>query len=480
MPSRPDHPLSWLAEKAEADPDLPYLVDERGPLRYGELWSALGAWYAAFTDAGLANGGLVAVLTRDRRRMSLAVWLAFYAGLPVLPLDPERPVNRSLLQTLGIRQVVADEDIDLPETVRMLPASTFDQIPSRAPLEPSPRPPHEAHLLVATSGTEGRPKAVMLSAAALAASATASCRLFGLGAGDRWLCCLPVVHVGGLMILFRCARAGAAVELRQRFDPAVTADDLARGATHTSLSPTMLHCVLDVSGDASAPATLRHVLIGGAPLPPALAARARAAGWPLSETYGMTETATHIALVDPATRELRPLAGCEIDLVDLGAATGEPGRLRLKGPTLMLGYANRDLTPGDGLDRSGGLLTADLGREAGDGMIRLVGREDDVIICGGLNIHPAEVEQLLAACPGIGEIAVTGRDDRVWGQQLAALFTGPASAAACAEWVARNLPGRFRPRAWQHVDALPKSALGKLERSRLNGLLCPDRMLTLD
>jgi O-succinylbenzoic acid--CoA ligase len=476
----PDHPLSWLAGKAEADPDLPYLTDGRGQLRYGELWSALGAWYAAFDDVGMANGELVAVLTRDRRRMSLAVWLAFYAGFPVLPLDPERPVNRSLLQTLGIRQVVADEGIDLPEAVRTLPAAAFDEIPRRAPRAPSPRSPQEAHLLVATSGTEGRPKAVMLSAAALAASASASCRLFGLGAGDRWLCCLPVVHVGGLMILLRCARAGAVVELRQRFDPAGTADDLARGATHTSLSPTMLHCILDVSGAAPAPATLRHVLIGGAPLPRALAARARAAGWPLSETYGMTETATHIALVDSATRELRPLAGCEIDLVDLGAATGEPGRLRLKGPTLMLGYANRDLTPGDGLDRSGGLLTADLGREAGDGMIRLVGREDDVIICGGLNIHPAVVEQLLAACPGIGEIAVTGRDDPVWGQQLAALYTGPAAAGDCVEWVARNVPGRFRPRAWQHVGALPKSGLGKLERSRLSGLLCPDRMLALD
>ena len=149
MPSRPDHPLSWLAEKAEADPDVPYLADERGPLRYGELWSALGAWHAAFADAGLASGEPVAVLTRDRRRMSLAVWLAFYAGLPVLPLDPERPVNRSLLRTLGIRQVVADEGIDLPEAVRMLPAATFDEIPPRAPLDPNPRPPHEAHLLVA-------------------------------------------------------------------------------------------------------------------------------------------------------------------------------------------------------------------------------------------------------------------------------------------------------------------------------------------
>jgi O-succinylbenzoic acid--CoA ligase len=282
------------------------------------------------------------------------------------------------------------------------------------------------------------------------------------------------------MILFRCARAGATVELRQRFRPEAAWGDLRDGATHTSLSPAMLHGVLDAADGAPAPSTLRRVLTGGAPLPAAIARRADALGWPLTETYGMSETATHVAIVEPATRALRPVAGCEIELVDLGAGAGEPGRLRLEGPTLMLGYANRAMTPGDGLDRRGGLITADLGRPLDSGRIRIIGREDDVIICGGLNIHPTEVETLLARCPDIDEVAVTGRPDPVWGQQLTAIYTGPIHPQACAEWVGRHLPGRFRPRFYQRVTALPKNAMGKLQRDRLGALLRADTVYEID
>jgi O-succinylbenzoic acid--CoA ligase len=475
-----EHPLTWLGNQAENHPDAIALRDERGEVGYGELWAALGAWHAELAEAGFAHGQPLAILTEDRRRMALAVWLALYAGCPALPLDPRRPSSHGLIRSLGIRQVLADEVVAAGAGARQLPASVIDERPARAPLPPTPRSPRAAQLLIATSGTEGQPKAVMLSAGALAASASATCERFGLGAGDRWLCCLPVVHVGGMMIFFRCAKAGATVELRQHFDPAATVRDLAEGVTHTSLSPTMLHCIMDVADGDPPPASLRHMLIGGAPLPPALSARARNAGWPLTETYGMTETATHVAFVDPQTRKLDPLAGFAIDLVDLGANSGEPGRLRIEGPTLMLGYANPSLTPGDGLDRRGGLLTADLGREVENGIVRLVGRDDDVIICGGLNIHPAEVEQLLAACPDIGDIAITGQSDGVWGQQLVALYTGPAAERACAEWVRCNLPGRFRPRAWQRVNDLPKNPLGKLERRRLPSLVCPERVVTVD
>ena len=473
MGSPPEHPLTWLADRAADSPDAVAIAGDGDDLSYAELWAALGRWHAALADAGLAGGELLAVLDTDRRRVALATWLACYAGCPVLPLDPQRPAALGLLASLGVRQLLAEPGRAPPGGARVLPVSILDDVPAGASLPPSPLPPRAPQLLIATSGTEGRPKAVMLSAGALAASAALSCELFDLRSGDRWLCCLPLVHVGGLMIFMRCARAGATALLRQHFDPQQVSADLTDGVTHASLSPTMLHCLLDAAGDARAPASLRQVLIGGAPLPAALAARAGAAGWRLTETYGMTETATHVAIVDPQTRALRPLAGASIDLVDLGAGEGEPGRLRLGGPTLMLGYANPALTPGDGLDRRGGLLTADLGRRQDDGDVRLVGREDDVIICGGLNVHPVEVEQLLATCPDIGEVAVTGRPDPIWGHQLAALYTGPATVESCREWAGRCLPGRFRPRAWRRVDALPKNPMGKVERRRLAPLLEP-------
>ena len=476
MLATPEHPAGWLRARAADTPNAAAIRDEHGEIDYGDLWQALGGWYATFVDEGFDAARPVAVLTDDRSLLARAVWLALYAGCPVLPLDPRRPTTLALLDALDIDQVIADESFMDLAGVRHLPAAKLGERESRAALPPTPRPPRAPQLLITTSGTEGTPKAVMLGNGALSASATSTCETFDLGAGDRWHCCLPLVHVGGLMILLRCARVGATVELRGRFDPAGTWADLQAGITHTSLSPAMLHCILDEAGDTPAPPGLRHVLIGGAPLPSALARRAANLGWPLTETYGMSETATHVAIVDLSSRALRPMAGCGIDLVDLGVGEGEPGRLRLEGPTLMLGYANREMEPGYGLDRRGGLLTSDLGRQGDDGLVRIVGREDDVIICGGLNIHPVEVETMLAVGPGVDELAITGRPDPVWGEKLVAVYVGTAEPASFAEWVGRNLPGRFRPRAYVRVPALPRNPMGKLQRDRLGSLLGPDRV----
>jgi O-succinylbenzoic acid--CoA ligase len=476
MLSPPEHPVSWLQACAEETPAALAIRGDGGEIAYGDLWRALGGWVAEFADDGFDATRPVALLTNDRSLLARAVWLALYAGCPVLPLDPGRPTTLALLDTLAIDQVIADDAFaDLPG-VRYLAAARLAETGLRAPVPPTPRPPRAPQLLITTSGTEGTPKAVMLGTGALSASATSTCEAFDLGAGDRWLCSLPVVHIGGLMILFRCARAGATVELRQRFDPAGAWIDLQGGITHTSLAPAMLHCILDAAGGAPAPAGLRHVLIGGAPLPSTLARRAAETGWPLTETFGMSETATHVALVDPDTRALRPMAGCGIDLVDLGVGEGEPGRLRLEGPTLMLGYANPALVPGTGLDPGGGLLTSDLGRPLDNGLVRLVGREDDVIICGGLNIHPVEVETMLAVCPDVDELAIAGRPDPVWGEQLVALYVGAADPANVADWVGRRVPGRFRPRAYARVPALPRNPLGKLQRDRLAEFLDPERL----
>lgn len=205
-------------------------------------------------------------------------------------------------------------------------------------------------------------------------------------------------------------------------------------------------------------------------MPPGIARRAAARHWPLTETYGMSETATHIAVVDPATRALRPVAGGRIELQDSGSETGTVAPVRLAGPTLMLGYANADLQPGDGLDEDGGLVSTDLGRRSAGGLISIVGRRDDVIICGGLNIHPVEVEQLLAGCPGLTEAAVTSQPDPVWGQELVVLYTGGDDPETVAAWAAANLPGRFKPQIYRRLGALPKNPLGKLQRDRLPAL----------
>lgn len=472
MPEAPDSPVHWLEARSRDATDTPAIRDAKGWLDYGTLWQALGNWRRDIENEGLRPGRPVAVLTADRSRMVRAVWLGLYCGCPVLPLDPQRPGTHGLIGELGIEQVFTDPGVAPPGgQARRLPAESLDEVPTGTPLPPSPAGASEPQLLITTSGTGGVAKAVMLGGAGLVASAEGSCRLFDLGPGDTWLCCLPVIHVGGLMILLRCACAGATVELEQRFDPSEAWDSLCSGATHTSLSPVMLNCIMDEADGAPVPATLRHVLTGGSAMPPGITRRAAARHWPLTETYGMSETATHIAVVDPATRTLRPVAGGRIELEGVESDTDSVAPVRLEGPTLMLGYANPDLRPGDGLDDAGGLVSTDLGRRSEDGFISIVGRRDDVIICGGLNIHPVEVEQLLAGCPGLTDVAVTSQPDPVWGQQLVALYTGDAEPDSVAAWAAANLPGRFKPQIYRRLDNLPKNPLGKLQRDRLSALV---------
>lgn len=319
-------------------------------------------------------------------------------------------------------------------------------------------------LIVATSGSSGEAKAVMLTPDALRAHATASQARLGLAAEDTWLNVMPLFHVGGLMILWRCAEAGAAVLLHDRFDPARVAEDLPK-VTHVSLVPAMLARLLD---DGLAPGPrLRVCLVGGAALPGALAERALAAGWPLCPTYGMSEAASQVATLVPARPGWRPgtvgrpLDGLEIALAD--------GRIRVRGGMAMAGYANPAMRPGEGL-QDGWFETGDLGAWDEAGNLVVLGRADDVLISGGENIHPLAVEEIVARCPGVAAAAITARPDAVWGDRLVAVLVGGVSDDDFLQWCAGHLPPFMRPRQVLRLPALPLNATGKLDRLALRRL----------
>jgi O-succinylbenzoic acid--CoA ligase len=292
-----------------------------------------------------------------------------------------------------------------------------------------------------------------------------------LAAGDLWLACVPLRHIAGLSILLRCLEAGAGVSIHDGFDAARVWRDL-RGqpVTHLSLVPAMLHQLLQVAAGQPPPARLRCVLIGGAALDPSLAARAQAAGWPLCVSYGMSETASQIAT------ECGALAGCEAGRVGVPLAgfalrlegLGDARRIWLRGPALMLGYAAPGLAPGRGL-ADGWLLTGDIGR-CDDGVLRLRGRADDMLISGGENLHPAEVEPVLRAAPGVDDAALAAVADPVWGDLLVAVFSGSATPDSVAAHCRRHLAGARRPRHFCQLERLPYTASGKLDRLALRDL----------
>lgn len=354
-----------------------------------------------------------------------AVW---EAGDAVLPIHPELPGPEveALLGALRPRFLVD--------------AAGVRQLPGAAPVEPG------TALVVPTSGTTGTPKGVVLTHDNLSASALATAARLELGAGDRWLCCVPPSHIAGLMVLVRARLSGAAVVLHSHFDPAAIAAD--ESSNLVSLVPTMLRRLLTAGVDV---ARFRWILLGGGPVPAALVAAATAAGARVVATYGMTETC------GGAVYDGVPLPGVRV-------AIGEDGTVALAGPMVMRGYRLRPEETAAVL-RDGWFLTSDVGELDPSGRLRVLGRRDDLIISGGQKVRPIEVANLLMEHPAVADVAVAGRPDDEWGQAVAAVVV-PASGAepTLAElraFVAERLAPYKAPRYLVIVAELPRGPTGK-------------------
>lgn len=330
-------------------------------------------------------------------------------------------------------------------------------------------------LIIATSGSSGQPKGVRLPWRAVAAASRISAKALHLRRGDAWLACLPLHHVGGAMIVYRCLRAGATAVVHEGFDVDTLARDLAArhpvAITHLSLVPPMLAQLLDAgvspfgsraNGAAGAP-TLRCVLVGGAALTQTLFRRALAAGWPVCPTYGMTETCA-LATVNPRPGPAWEEGDVGRPLPGVRCATGSDGTLRIATPARMAGYLGETAPPPEWI------ATNDLGAVDTNGHVRVRGRADDMLVSAGVNVHPLEVEARLAACPGVRETGVTGLADPVWGDVIACAYEGEAHEAALDDWCRAHLPTARRPRRFLRVEQLPRTASGKLDRRALPAL----------
>lgn len=340
---------------------------------------------------------------------------------------------------------------------------TFFPLPPERPAPSLGACPPDTVLIISTSGSEGQPRAVLLGDAQLDAAAAATNACLDLRSGDLWLNALPLYHIGGQSILWRCARAGATVLLHAGFAADAVARDLTdKPVTHISLVPAMLARLLDLG--IAPPPSLRVVLIGGAALSGALHKRASIAGWPLYVSYGMSETAAQIACFRPDDGEWHEgqvghaMPGHEIRI-------GDNGRIHIRGPQVMSGYLD-----GGGCDSDGWLTTGDLGRLDNAGRLTVLGRADDMLISGGRNLHPQEIESCLAACPGVLDIAVTGQPDPVWGDLVVALFVGNVDGETLIAHARQHLPSVAVPRRVRRLERLPRNAAGKLERASLRGL----------
>ena len=307
-----------------------------------------------------------------------------------------------------------------------------------------------------TSGTTGEAKLVELTHDNFRASARSNAIRLGGEPTQRWLGTLPLFHIGGLAMLYRCAVYGASIALEAHFDAARACAAMDEGVTHVSFVPTMLERVLEVRGVR--PFTgVKAALIGGGPMTSATLKRAREAGLPVLQTYGLTEACSQVTteLLSEADGQTAgpPVPGVEVRIVNPDASG--VGEIEVRGPTVAKG-----LGPW--------LQTKDLGVLDDRGRLSIRARRTDLILTGGENVYPAEVEAVLREHPQIVDVAVIARADAEWGQvPVAIVVTRDPGALSLSEWARARLAAFKVPREWIWAEALPRNATGKLDRVKL-------------
>jgi O-succinylbenzoic acid--CoA ligase len=436
---------NWLAQRSQSCPDRIALAADGVDVTYAEL-EAEATWVARRLAAHGVRRGSIAALTMHPRREQVVLFHALMkVGATLLPLSPRlTDAERAAIVAAEEPTVDLDDAGELTQTEADLPLlgeNDMDDVCAR----------------VLTSGSSGLPKPVGLTYGNFLWSAVGSGFNLGVDPADRWLCCLPLSHISGLGIVMRSVIYGTTAVLHDGFDvdraAAALEDD---GISIVSVVTTMLTRLLDAGADLSKP---RAILVGGGPVPEEPLQEAIAKGATVVQTYGLTETCSQVTTLAPedASRKLgsagRPLLTTHLRILD--------GEILVQGPTVAPGRADAD----------GWLHTGDLGHIDEEGFLYVKDRIDDLIVSGGENIVPAEVEEVLLRHPEVADAAVVGREDPEWQQAVTAIVVLEAGSDVTPDDLRRHcgesLAGFKVPKRVELAAALPRTPSGKLMRRAL-------------
>jgi len=474
----------WLQARASATPHHTALIYNDQRWTWRELHLLAGRLCSRLQQMNIRPGTFIGVVMNNEPEAVVTVHALARGGYVMVPLNTRltaAEINWQLqragvglvLHTAGTAETAANLDANRHEVdLTELPATTAEA--KTWNLEAT-------QAIVFTSGTSGQPKGAEITFGNHFYSATASAFRIGHQNDDIWLSVLPLYHVGGLAVLFRCALYGITTLLHPRFDiHAIGASFRNQRVTLISLVPTMLHRMLQQ--DTTFPPSLRLILLGGAAATPDLLNSASTANLPVAATYGLTEASSQVATALPdATRRKpgsvgRPLMFTEVRIIDDTGApqpSGEYGEVTVKGPTVMRGYF-RDPQATNTTIRDGWLHTGDIGYMDEDGDLWLVQRRSDLIVSGGENVYPAEGEAVIREHPDVADVSVVGLDDAEWGQRVAAAVVTVSGAVIDEETIIahcrEHLAGYKTPRSIIMVDELPQTASGKVQRDGVRTL----------
>ncbi|MBS1883495.1 MAG: o-succinylbenzoate--CoA ligase [Actinobacteria bacterium] len=435
----------WLAQRAQSCPERTALIADGAEVTYSEL-EAEASWVARRLAAqGLRRGATAALTMHPRREQVVLVHALMKVGAALLPLSP-RLTEAERAQIVEVVEPMVDLDdpglltqteADLP----MLGEHDTDAICA----------------YVLSSGSTGAPKPIGLTYGNFLWSAMGGAFNIGVDPADRWLCCVPLSHIAGLSIVIRSAIYGTTAVVHDGFEVERVARSLGEDRIAVvSLVTTMLSRLLDAGADLSGP---RAILVGGGPVPEAILAEALDRGATVVQTYGLTETCSQVTTLAPedALRKLgsagRPLLSSHVRIRD--------GEILVQGPTVAPGRC----------DESGWLHTGDLGHIDDEGFLYVRDRIDDMIVTGGENVVPSEVEEVLLNHPAVVDAAVVGREDPEWQQAVTAVVVlAPETEVTPDELrhhCAETLAGYKVPKRVELAAALPRTPSGKLMRRAL-------------
>lgn len=509
----------WLSAQAAVQPYKRAIYSpEQGSLTYDELNHYVADLSGQLASAGLTTGDQVGILLSNTLEYPIVIHALARLGAILVPLNLRltsseidwqlreaeckfvihglqtanlvEHLNTDSLVLIGVglarhpqnptyENWVVVQGLITPEDFTIIRTPQFSQYLSHIiDLE-------KPFAIVFTSGTSGKPKGAVLSYGNFFYSAIASVSRLGTLPNDSWLCVLPLYHVGGLSIIIRACIYGIAVDLRQYFVPHMLNYELQAGhITLISLVPTMLYRLLDERpADLVWSSRLRLILLGGAAASSELLERAEVLNLPIALTYGLSEACSQVATMFPDDTQRkpgsvgRPLMFTDIRIVNEQSESLPPleyGEVVVSGPTVMTGYYNQPEATAKTL-RNGELYTGDIGYLDEDGDLWLVQRRSDMIVSGGENVYPAEVEQILIQHPAVAAVCVVGVPNQEWGQMVAAAVvphTGvDITVQVLIAFSRERLAGYKQPRVIRFVESLPQTASGKVIRREVVKML---------
>lgn len=478
---------NWLKQRAELTPKRLAIKANNEEVSFEQLYKRVKQRATILSKHGISENQHIAILMRNSVEMIETIHAVMALGAVAVMLnvrlseqelawqidDVEAEYiicNREFQKNVKVYKTIVCEELFIHHVEEILPSLSQVSFYS-----------DKVATIMYTSGTTGNPKGVMQTYGNHWSSAISSALNLGLHVNDRWLLSVPLFHISGLSILMRSVIYGIGVVLHERFDAVEMNQAIMRdGVTIVSVVTTMLKQMIELLEKERYPESFRCMLVGGGPVPEKYLLECQEKGIPVYQSYGMTETASQVVTLTPEDSLVKigsagkPLFSNQIKIMKNGqeCQPNEEGEIFVKGPTITKGYWKKEEAT-DKAIKNGWLQTGDQGYIDEDGFLYVLDRRSDLIISGGENVYPAQIESVLLTHPNISDAGVIGVNDEKWGQSPHAFVVLKENVeideirAFCHE----RLAAYKVPKNFTFVEDLPRNASNKLLRRKLKELI---------